>query len=249
MKARNLLIVFLCTIFVQQSYGQYEELSEGERLDQINQKSEPLRLLVEDIRRAVYASEKDLKDCLPEFSNATITLEGTAEGEAGFELNLVFFKISSKKKKGKTTKSVITFVRDTIFTELLATPRKRGDRNFNIIRNMIVSQAFSNCPSFTTQTQIASFVEYAREVKAQIANVEQESFLDKLSSFPMVASREIMSEAFKTQKLEVEVSFVIEKEVGVSGEFKISPVTGSLSGNLKRKKVQTVKVIFGKDPE
>jgi hypothetical protein len=95
-------------------------------------------LLVEDIRRAVYPSEKDLDDCLPPFTSGTITLEGASEGEAGIELNLVLFKITSKKNKGKINKSVITFVRHTICSPLMDKVRDGSTENFNIIRNLIV---------------------------------------------------------------------------------------------------------------
>ncbi|GMN08181.1 hypothetical protein MTsPCn5_35700 [Croceitalea sp. MTPC5] len=156
MKATVLLLFLIFCFFSVPISAQYGRFTEEERLRELRKNSEPIRLLVEDIRRAVYASEKDLDDCLPPFTSATITLEGTSEGEAGIELNLVLFKITSKKKKGKIDKSVITFVRDTIFSPLMDKVRDGSTGNFNIIRNLIVSQAYSNCVSSTAIKELTS---------------------------------------------------------------------------------------------
>ncbi|AYN67178.1 hypothetical protein D1013_07280 [Euzebyella marina] len=241
MKATVLLLFLIFCFFSVPISAQYGRFTEEERLRELRKNSEPIRLLVEDIRRAVYASEKDLDDCLPPFTSATITLEGTSEGEAGIELNLVLFKITSKKKKGKINKSVITFVRDTIFSPLMDKVRDESTENFNIIRNLIVSQAYSNCVSSTAIKELTSDL----KDKTVLFNILEYENLENISDED---AEEIITEAFKTQKLEVEVSFVVEKESSISGEFKITPITGSLSGNLKRKNVQTVKVTFGKDP-
>lgn len=122
----------------------------------------------------------------------------------------------------------ITFVRDAIFSPLLDKVRDGRTENFNIIRNLIVSQAYLNCVSTTAIQELTSDLK-AKTVQFNILEYEN---LENISDED---AEEIITEAFKTQKLEVEVSFIVEKESSIRGEFKITPITGSLSGNLKRK--------------
>lgn len=223
------------------AYAQPSLFSTEERLRKIEKETEPLRILVEDIRRAVYASEEDLKECLPKFTSASITLEGSHERDAGIELNFVVFKITSKKKKGRTDKSTITFVRDDNFKPMIILSREGANENFNIIRNLIVSQGFANCISSNSKVNLSDNLKNPT-IPYSIYEIEIPT-----NPTPKVVE-EILSKAFKTQKLEVEISFIVEKELGIEGGFKITPISGSVKGNLKHKNVQTVKVIFGKDP-
>lgn len=241
MRKRVFIIIASFFGFIQ-GFSQSSTFSFEDRMEKLERESEPLRRLVEDIRRAVYASEQDLKDCLPDFTSATITLEGSTEGNAGIELNLVVFKITSKRKRGRTNKSVITFVRDTLFRPLMHVSHQETNENFNTIRNLIVSQGYINCISSRAVTNLTN------EIKNKTVPYSIYGHEDVVS-IPMDAAEDILTEAFKTKKLEVEVSFIVENESSLGGEFKITPLTGSLTGNLKRKNIQTVKVTFGEDPK
>ena len=113
------------------------------------------------------------------------------------------------------------------------------DRNISNIPNDEIENLFNK------NGYAKTYGELKKKGVIKIFNILEYENLENISDED---AEEIITEAFKTQKLEVEVSFIVEKESSISGEFKITPITGSLSGNLKRKNVQTVKVTFGKDP-
>lgn len=237
----SLLIIF-CFI-ISSGYSQTSELNYTfyQDFEYLKEESKPLKLLVEDIRRAVYSSESILEDCLPSFASAKITLEGSYEKEKGIDLNLVFFKINTKKKKNRSTISSITFVKDTILKPFLEVPREASRRNFDLIRRLILLQAYSNCEGAK---------EFYEDLQCRAKESEQENVQIGHEVFNVgeLANEAIQSNAFKTQKIEIVIKFIVEKELGANGEFIISPISGSLGGKLKRKNIQTVIVVFGKDP-
>jgi len=224
-------IVFAVIIDINAQTNSPKSIIEIQNDPSINKQTRALTQLIDDIRRAVYESENELKECLPPFAKTSITLEGTNERETGVEFNLIFFKINSKKKKGRTNKTIITFEKDSVLAELNLTPSDGTDTNFKILKRQIVSAAYSNC-------------------LFNIPNLDGEGILDK-DDDPNIITEEsepVLTERFRTSKLEIQFSFFVDKELGASGEFKIIPISGSLGRSIKRKNIQTVRVFFGKDP-